>query len=401
VIADESYDLIIIGGGINAAGVAQVAAAAGYRILLRERNWAPGMETSSASSKLIHGGLRYLESLEFSLVRESLRERDLLLELAPSLVHLQTFNLPVYAHTRRSALKIASGLSLYAVLGGLRRWHFFQRLPRTAWDGLEGLTTSGLQAVFRYQDAQTDDRALTGAVMTSAMDLGAHCVFGARFSAAEKLDDGLVVAFVHSGHRYKAKARVLVNAAGPWIEEVNTRILPLAAMPRPSLVQGAHLAINTPLDQAYYLEAPRDGRAVFLLPWQGYALLGTTESPLPGMPAKIGILDSERDYLMDIYTSYFPAKACAVLDTMVGCRVLPTAHGGIFSRSREIMLHVDRKTSPRVVTLVGGKLTVYRRSALKVMTLLRAALPRQRRIADTAELRLQLSVWNPGSDGSG
>ena len=162
-----AYDVVIIGGGIHGVGVAQAAAAAGHRVLLLEKT-ALASATSSRSSKLIHGGLRYLESAQFGLVRGSLRERTLLLQLAPDLVRRLPFHIPVYAGTTRRPFTIRAGLSLYALLGNLAPDCRFASLPRTDWPDLDGLATDGLQAVFRYYDAQTDDAALTRAVMASA-----------------------------------------------------------------------------------------------------------------------------------------------------------------------------------------------------------------------------------------
>ena len=155
----EEFDLVVIGGGIQGAGVLQAAAAAGWRAaLVEERALASG--TSSRSSKLIHGGLRYLESRQFALVRESLAERRTLLAIAPGLVQLVPFHIPVYQRTQRRPWQIRAGLSLYALLGDLEPSVRFEKLPRRAWEALDGLATDGLQAVFRYQDGQTDDAAL-------------------------------------------------------------------------------------------------------------------------------------------------------------------------------------------------------------------------------------------------
>src|SRR6185436_2703518 len=168
-----NYDLLIIGAGIHVVGVAQAAAAAGYSVLVLEKT-ALAAGTSSKSSKLIHGGLRYLETGQLRLVRESLREREILLRVAPELVHLVPFYIPVYRRTRRRPWQITVGLSLYAALGGFTSANRFARLARDEWAALDGLETRALQAVFRYHDAQTDDAALTRAVMRSAQSLGAE-----------------------------------------------------------------------------------------------------------------------------------------------------------------------------------------------------------------------------------
>ena len=163
-MSESSHDIVVIGGGIHGAGVVQAAAAAGYRTLLLEKEGlAHG--TSSRSSKLIHGGLRYLETLQFSLVQESLGERAILLRIAPHLVRLIPFYVPVYRGTLRRPWQIRIGLSLYALLGGLRKESLFRSVPKDQWTDLDGLDPSGLQSIFQYWDAQTDDAELTRGVV--------------------------------------------------------------------------------------------------------------------------------------------------------------------------------------------------------------------------------------------
>jgi glycerol-3-phosphate dehydrogenase len=163
----QSFDLVVIGAGIHGAGIAQAAAARGLSVLVLEQaGVASG--TSSRSSKLIHGGLRYLESGQFSLVRECLQERALLLKLAAGLVELKPFYIPVYRDTARRPWLLYAGLSLYRMLGDGSAAMRFRRVPQHDWKSLDGLDTTGLEAVFQYYDAQTDDTALTNAVMRSA-----------------------------------------------------------------------------------------------------------------------------------------------------------------------------------------------------------------------------------------
>ena len=182
----KHVDVVVVGGGIHGVGVAQAAAAAGHSVLLLEKtSLAAG--TSSRSSKLIHGGLRYLESGQFHLVRESLRERRILLAIAPELVQLRPFILPLYRETRRRPWQLRVGLSIYALLGGLGPETRFGAVPRSEWTQLDGLQTRGLRKVLRYFDAQTDDAALTRAVMRSAQTLGADVLAPAEFFAAPAL----------------------------------------------------------------------------------------------------------------------------------------------------------------------------------------------------------------------
>ena len=170
-MSQNDFDVMVVGGGIQGAGCAQAAAAAGYRVCLLEQNtWGSG--TSSRSSKLIHGGLRYLETFQFSLVRKSLTERKILMRIAKALVHPVPFYIPVYEHSTHSSWKIFAGLSLYSLLGGFDSLSRFRRVPKHEWGSLNGLNTKGLRHVYQYWDTQTDDQLLTVAVVNSAEKLG-------------------------------------------------------------------------------------------------------------------------------------------------------------------------------------------------------------------------------------
>ena len=387
-MTSETYDVVIAGGGINGVGVAQAATAAGYKTLLLEKNDHPGLETSSRSSKLIHGGLRYLESFELSLVRESLKERSLLLKLAPELVKLQTFNIPVYKNTSRSQLALHAGLSLSALLSGFKKESFYRRVKENRWSGLDQLSVKNLKAVFQYQDAQTDDHALTLAVMSSAINLGAEYLCNANVKSAEILPSSVRIDYLHAGQLKTVNSHVFINASGPWVYSMNQTITPVPKMQKPELIQGTHLVMNVAVQQAYYLEAPQDHRAVFLLPWKGQSLLGTTEQLYQGDPAKIAPLKKENEYLLEVFKHYFPTLDHSIAGDMAGCRVLTSDKKNPFKRSREIVLTVDNKQQPRVISMIGGKLTVYRKTAQKVIHLIRPSLPHKQAIADTAQLPL-------------
>jgi len=384
----EHYDVVVIGGGIHGVGVAQAAACDGYSVLVLEQTGLASA-TSGSSSKLIHGGLRYLEGLHFSLVRESLRERTLLLKLAPELVHLQVFHIPIYPETSRRPMMIRAGLSLYALLGGLHTANRFRTLRTGEWRNLDGLETKGLQAVYQYYDAQTDDAALTRAVMQSAADLGASLQCPAEFTAAEIAAAGCTVHYSLNGANNSCSASVLVNAAGPWINTVAGRIQPPPPTTAVELVQGSHLVLEGRVEKGgYYLEAPSDRRAVFLLPWKGRTLLGTTETAFSGDPADVVPLTCEEAYLLETLRHYFPQRPQTVVERFTGLRALPAAGNAVFARSRETRFATDDPRRPRVVAIYGGKLTGYRATAQRVMQLLQRTLPSRKPVANTGQLKL-------------
>ena len=389
-MTDRRFDVVVVGGGINGSGVAQAAAAAGHSVLLLEKS-SLGEGTSSRSSKLIHGGLRYLESYEFSMVRESLAERALLLRNAPDLVRLVDFHIPVYRETRRPPWLVRLGLSLYAVLGGLSAETRFQTVPRSSWDTLDGLQTNNLLKVFKYRDAQTDDRALTKAVMSSAVSLGAELACPAEFVAAEITENAVAVTYEISGQQQSCQARVLVNAAGPWVNQVADRLGSGMPQQEIELVQGSHIELNGSLQRGiYYMESRRDGRAVFVMPWRDRIAVGTTETRFKGDPDHVVPLRSEKRYLLEVFRNHFPAYRNAHIEAAwAGLRVLPAGKGHAFHRSRETILVTDRPDKPRVLSIYGGKLTTYRSTALKVLKQLEGSLPPGTARADTADLPLK------------
>jgi len=391
----RSYDVVVIGAGINGAGVAQAAAAAGYSVLILEKT-AVAQGTSSRSSKLIHGGLRYLETAQFRLVRESLRERTLLLHNAPDLVRLRPFYMPVYGTTRRRPWQLRIGLSLYALLAGPERSALFTTLPKSRWSRLDGLTTTDLQTVFCYNDAQTDDRALTKAVLDSAVRLGAEVAIPATFVAARLRNGGCSIDFIEQGRPHTCSSRVLVNAGGPWINEILSGIEPAQAMLNIDLIRGSHIILPEPTREGvYYVESPRDGRAVFVMPWHdNTTLVGTTETRYRGNPDDVLPLGNEKSYLLHVLERYFPrftnAKPSDLVDAFAGLRVLMKKPGHAFHRSREVAFHMDQKVTPRLISIYGGKLTTYRATAEKVIHIATGTLPVRTKVADTHTLKLSL-----------
>lgn len=386
---NERCDVLVIGAGIHGAGVAQAAAAAGYSVLLLEKT-APAAGTSSRSSKLIHGGLRYLEQFQLGLVRECLQERELLLKLAPELVKIRPFYIPVYRGTRRRPWQLFAGLSLYALLAGPGHHARFRRLGHPEGADFAGLQTRDLRCIFQYWDAQTDDAALTRAVLHSAAGLGAESLVPAEFLGAELDDEGAQVRYRHAGQERSCRAAVLVNAAGPWAAATAAAITPFTGRVRSELVQGTHILVDLPSrDGIFYMEVPEDGRAVFLMPWRGMSLVGTTETPFAGRdPATAQPSAAEREYLHRVLQHYFPQQPFMELGAFAGLRVLPQNTARPFERARELIIETDRPARPRLANLYGGKLTSYRADSQKVMAKLRASLPARSPRGDTRALAL-------------
>src|ERR1700723_3131997 len=389
----KEYDVVIIGGGIHGAGVLQAAAAAGHKALLIERQ-ALASGTSSRSSKLIHGGLRYLESGQFALVRESLHERAIHLRIASELVELKPFFIPVYRDTRRRPWQLKLGLWMYALLGGFDAATRFGSVPKQEWPQLDGLKTQDLDDVIRYHDAQTNDALLTRAVVKSALGLGAELQMPARFTRAVLSEDGVTVSFAMSSSNAEVRARVLINAAGPWATQVARAVEPAIAVPDVDLVQGSHIVIPHRITAGiYYVESPTDGRAVFVMPWATGTLIGTTETPYRGDPDRVHPTPEEEEYLLAVVRHYFPALSALtrndITERFAGLRVLPAATQAAFDRSRETIFTTDRDARPRVLGIYGGKLTGWRAAAAHVMQRISSSLPSAVRRAETDLLILR------------
>jgi len=384
-----SVDVLVVGAGIHGAGVAQAAAAAGYRVRVLEKTGiASG--TSCRSSKLIHGGLRYLETGQYRLVQECIQERELLLRLAPTLVRRVPFHIPVYRHPARSAMQIRLGLALYTLFGKFREGCGFRTVPRHAWGSLDGLETKNLKKVFRYFDAQTDDAALTHAVLKSAKTMDAEVLVPAEFIGAARVGTGWRVRYRVSGADVECNCRVLINAAGPWVNQVLDRIEPAVRKAEIDLVQGSHIVVEGGLSKgAYYLEAD-DRRAIFVLPWRGgLTMIGTTETVHRGEPTSVQPTDPEVEYLLTNYRRCFPQRDMDIRDRFAGLRVLPRGGGNAFNRTRETTYLTDSDNLPRLVSIVGGKLTCYRLTANRVVEMLSSSLPTANRRGLTSKLPLE------------
>ncbi|USD22343.1 glycerol-3-phosphate dehydrogenase/oxidase [Microbulbifer variabilis] len=365
------FDVLVVGAGILGAGTAEALAKERHSVVILEQ-LGIAAATSSRSSKLIHGGLRYLESGQFRLVYECLRERHWLLENKPQLVRMVPFYIPIYRDSKRPPWMVRLGLSLYALLSGIgSEASRFRALPKSEWDTLPGLKQEDLLAVFRYYDAQTDDAALTRDVVASAIAHGAQIICPGSLVGAEVTEEGVRVDYVADGKLNTLHTRALVNCSGPWVATTNTRCSPSLTLPPIDLVAGTHILLPLSLgNKIFYVEA-EDHRAVFVMSWQDKTLVGTTERPFFGDPREVVPTMEEEAYLLRTVQQYFSQTRSLqvedICDSYAGLRVLPEAEKSPFARSRESMICCDNERNPRILAVAGGKLTSYRATARKIL----------------------------------
>jgi glycerol-3-phosphate dehydrogenase len=377
-LGSRTFDLLVVGGGITGCGIALDAALRGLDVALVEKNdFASG--TSSRSSRLIHGGVRYLEHGHLHLVFESSAERRRLLRLAPHLVHPLEFTWPVYTGARIPRWKLSAGLFLYDALSLFRNVGRHRRLSaRDVLAREPAVRETGLRGGARYFDAGTDDVRLTLAIALSAAEAGATivnhaCVKDLRVSAGQVV--GAVVADrLDAGHSTPSdvvdvRARVVVNATGPWSDELRHLDGETRSAVRGS--RGTHIAV--PRDRlgargALTVLAPKDGRVCFVLPREGLTVVGTTDSFTDDSPDDVRATADDVTYLVDVANSYFPnahLSANDVVSAWAGIRpLLPTADRSPRSASREHMVIVSEHG---LVSITGGKLTTYRVMAADVV----------------------------------
>jgi len=380
------FDLAIIGGGINGTGLARDAAGRGLRVLLVEMNdLASG--TSSASSKLIHGGLRYLEHYSFRLVREALTEREVLLRMAPHAIRPLRLLLPPRPGGR-SPVMLRLGLLLYDFLGA-RRLLERSRTVDLSHHPLAAPLQRGFRYGFAFSDCQGDDSRLVALNALDAAERGAVIRTRTRCTRATR-GDGWELVLQSKGRRHTASARVLVNAAGPWIGEVAETVIRVPLTLRLRLLKGSHIVVPRLYehDTGYFLQAA-DGRVVFVLPFaQDYTLIGTTDEDFVGDLATPTTTAQEVLYLCDTVNMYFRDKVTpdAPVWSFAGVRALhDDGTGNPEAVTRDYLLTLDEQNlSAPLLTVYGGKITTYRKLA-------EAALAR---IAPFFEMR---SPWTAGS----
>ena len=374
-MANTEYDMIIVGAGIHGAAVARQAVEHGYRVLVLEQYDKPAQATSGRSSKLIHGGLRYLESFNFGLVRECLVDRKRLLKAHPDLVRMRRFFIPVYKETKRSRMAIKAGLSLYGMLGSGGKYSRHRKIPKRDWDALDGIKKEDLLTVFQYWDAQTDDVKLTERILHEAESKKADVLYGAQVIQCDRKSDHLWVPYSQSGQSNRVQGKYLINAAGPWVNDILQTCVPKVPGLPVDLVQGTHLELPGQLKKGiYYFEAPQDRRAVFAMPWYGHILFGTTETVYRGAPEAVKPTMLEISYLLTIFNYYFPdnpVERTDIIKSWAGLRVLPSSEQSFFKRSRDTIFAKDDDRDPRIVSIYGGKLTSHYSTAEKLLKLMR------------------------------
>jgi glycerol-3-phosphate dehydrogenase len=370
-------DLVVIGGGVNGAGIARDAQGRGLKTILCEKDdLAEG--TSSRSGKLIHGGLRYLEYYEFRLVREALKEREVLLKAAPHIVWPMRFVLP-HSPDQRSAWLVRLGLFLYDHLGGR------VTLPGCSMIDLHrdpkgAVIKSEYARAFEYSDCWVDDARLVVLNAIDARQRGAMVLTRTAATSARRTGNGWDVEFKSkSGEVYSARARGLVNAAGPWVEDVLSRVAGVNAQRRVRLVKGSHIIVPKFWEgpHAYVLQN-HDKRLIFVNPYQGdKALIGTTDVPVEGKADGIEIDPDEIGYLIAAVNRYMKTQLTPdmVLSTYAGVRPLyddSAANPSAVTRDYVFDVNGD----PPLLSVFGGKITTYRKLAEHALAKLAPFFPR-------------------------
>jgi glycerol-3-phosphate dehydrogenase len=399
-IPETAVDLIVIGAGINGCGIARDAALRGLRVAMIDKGDIASA-TTGWSTRLIHGGLRYLEHLEVSLVRESLRERERLLRIAPHLVHPLSFFIPIYDRDRRGPWMIRAGMVAYDALSfdkSEERHHMLS--PAEAREREPGITPDGLRGAAVYYDAQAEypERlALENAL--DAYDHGATVVTHRRVRRLA-IEDGRVAGVELEGGRI-VRGRVTVNVSGPWVDQVLRAGASAdnigSAWPQFDRMiggtKGTHLVVGSfpgAPSEAMYVEA-EDGRPYFIVPWNDLYLIGTTDTRYEGDLDHVVATDEEIEYLVgatnEVITDAHLTRE-DVIYTYAGVRPLPESHGDEGSVTRRHIIHDHAPELENLLSIVGGKLTTYRNLAEETVDAVFKKLGRDSPACGTSELPL-------------
>lgn len=376
LLKDKIYDIAVIGGGINGVGIAADAAGRGLSVFLCEKDDLAS-HTSSASSKLIHGGLRYLEHKEFRLVREALAEREVLLAKAPHIIRPMRFIMPHRPHLRPAWL-IRTGLFFYDHLGkrekllGSNNVYFKDDSP------LNSAITRG----FEYSDCAVDDSRLVVLNAMHAREKGADVVTRTRCLSAQRVEGYWVVELENAQGSFKIKAKALVNAAGPWVAQFIKQDLELKSPYGIRLIQGSHIVVPKLYegDKAFIMQND-DRRIVFAIPYlDQYTMIGTTDREYQGDPSKVQITQAETDYLLEVSNAHFKKQLTQadIIWTFAGVRPLcddESDNPSAITRDYTLALSQETHDQAPLLSVFGGKLTTYRKLAESAMQQLKAFFP--------------------------
>jgi glycerol-3-phosphate dehydrogenase len=368
----EIIDLMVVGGGINGTGIARDAAGRGLSVVLCEQNDLAN-HTSSASTKLIHGGLRYLEYYEFRLVREALIEREVLLNAAPHIIWPLRFILP-HSPEQRPAWLIRLGLFLYDHLGGRKRLPGSGAVDMSA-DPAAAPLKNDVKKAFSYADCWVEDSRLVVLNAMDAAERGAEILTRTRCTEARRMNGlwHVTLASNRGTPVRKIRAKALVNAAGPWVSSFLKDRLKQQSDSSVRLVKGSHIVVKKLFDHdsPYIFQNP-DGRIVFAIPYERhYTLIGTTDQEYRGDPADIQIDNDEIDYLLASVSRYFekPVTRDQLVWTYAGARPLyDDSKGNASAVTRDYVFDLDApEAGAPLLSIFGGKLTTYRKLAEHAM----------------------------------
>ena len=374
-VSHPVYDVVVVGGGINGVGVAVDAVGRGLSVFLCEKDDLAS-HTSSASSKLIHGGLRYLEHKEFRLVREALAEREILLAKAPHIIRPLRFIMPHQPHLRPAWL-IRTGLFFYDHLGKREKLAGSKHITfDAATSPLKAEITQG----FEYSDCAVDDARLVVLNAIQAREQGAHIATQTRCTSAYRENGLWVIDLENTQGRYTVQAKALVNAAGPWVAQFIQQNLKQKSPYGLRLIQGSHIIVPKIYagDKAFILQND-DHRIVFAIPYlDQYTLIGTTDHEYQGDLNKVTITQPEMDYLLDVYNDHFKHQLGPqdILYTYSGVRSLCDDESDNPSAiTRDYTLALSQEQDAPLLSVFGGKLTTYRKLAESALTHLQPFFP--------------------------
>lgn len=374
-VSHPVYDVVVVGGGINGVGVAVDAVGRGLSVFLCEKDDLAS-HTSSASSKLIHGGLRYLEHKEFRLVREALAEREILLAKAPHIIRPLRFIMPHQPHLRPAWL-IRTGLFFYDHLGKREKLAGSKHITfDAATSPLKAEITQG----FEYSDCAVDDARLVVLNAIQARERGAHIATQTRCTSAYRENGLWVIHLENTQGSYTVQAKALVNAAGPWVAQFIQQNLKQKSPYGLRLIQGSHIVVPKIYagDKAFILQND-DHRIVFAIPYlDRYTLIGTTDHEYQGDLNKVAITQPEMDYLLDVYNDHFKHQLGPqdILYTYSGVRSLCDDESDNPSAiTRDYTLALSQEQDAPLLSVFGGKLTTYRKLAESAMTYLQPFFP--------------------------